>query len=77
MSLVLNLVGGAFSVGVLYTRVLNLETTMAEVKAHATSRDDKMGEILQKLATIDERLRGMAERSAATEGARRSGGREK
>ena len=62
LSLALNLIGGAFSVGVLYTRVLNLESTMIEVKTHAQSRDDKLGEVLQKLSAIDERLKAMAER---------------
>lgn len=62
LSLALNLIGGAFSVGVLYTRVLNLEATMVEVKTHAQSRDDKLGEVLQKLSAIDERLKNMAER---------------
>ena len=63
LSLGLNLFVGAFSIGVLYTRVLNLEAVVAEIKAHAVTRDDKLGEVLQKLSAIDERLKAMAERS--------------
>jgi hypothetical protein len=62
LSLGLNLFVGAFSIGVLYTRVLNLEAVVTEIKAHAQSRDDKLGEVLQKLSAIDERLKAMAER---------------
>ena len=57
VSLALNVVGLLFTAGVIYQRVVTLESKVEELSKHREKTDDLLGKIQEVLGRVDERLK--------------------
>jgi hypothetical protein len=57
VSLTLNAVGLVFTTGVIYQRVVTLESKVEELSRHKEKTADLLGKIQEILARVDERLK--------------------